>query len=205
MRQKSWASLIFKVRHLSLEVEDRTELIKEHVANFERLVLQKMGEPPPENQAEVSAASGESTLVLLVKSEPIAAAREAEVAQASDHTIPEAVRKLWKAIAKASHPDRVGADGDLGKLYRVAAAAWAERDFAGLVGVAVDLGLAIEPDEALGAALRRVVSDHERRLAEIDQMAVWCWIQAEDEERDGIVIRTSEIVAARRGVQADKT
>lgn len=214
MRQKSWASLIFKVRHLSLEVEDRTELIREHAADFERRVLSKMGVAPPENDAEGAATSGESALVLLPKSGPNheqppplegTAVGEVGGVQASEPAVPEAVRKLWKAIAKASHPDRVGSDGDLGKLYRVAAAAWAERDFAGLVGVAVELGLAIEPDEALGAALRQVVSDHERRLAEIEKMAVWCWIQADDEEREGIVSRTSEIVASRRHAQAQET
>jgi len=200
MRQKSWQSLLFKVRHLSLEVEDRQELIRENSAEFERRVLREIGDPVPAERSspeqEIASASKE-----LARSEPVGdlpPPADDQPEAAVPEGIPDAVRRLWKAVALKSHPDRVGSDGELGRLYRVASAAWTARDFAGLLGVALELGLAIEPDEALGKALAEIVSTQEKRLAELEQMAIWQWIQADPASKPDIVKRTSEIVAARR-------
>lgn len=199
MRQKSWQSLLFKVRHLSLEIEDREELIRDNSAEFERRVLREMGEAP-RSTADLEL-SGTPGLTRVSKPNP---GDEPKLSDELEHEstvkqgVPPALRRLWKAIALQSHPDRVGSDGELGRLYRIAASAWAEHDYAALVGVALELGLSIEPDESLAKALRDIVAAHERRLSDLEQMAVWQWIQAEPSDKPAIITRTSQVVASRR-------
>lgn len=199
MRQKSWQSLLFKVRHLSLEIEDREELIRDNSAEFERRVLREMGEPPRSTaDLELSGTPGLTRVSKPKPGDEPKLSNEIEQDVTAKENVPPSVRRLWKAIALQSHPDRVGSDGELGRLYRIAASAWAEHDYAALVGVALELGLSIEPDESLAKALRDIVAAHERRLSDLEQMAVWQWIHAEPSDKPAIITRTSQIVASRR-------
>lgn len=200
MRNKSWQSLLFKVRHLTLEIEDREELIRENSAEFERRVLREMGEETrPTADLEFSGPPGVTMVSKPQQSD------EPKLSDAIEHDVPvkdkvpPAVKRLWKAIALQSHPDRVGSDGELGRLYRIAASAWADHDFAALVGVALELGLYVEPDDALAKALKEIVVAHERRLADMEQTAVWQWLHAEPSDKPAIIMRTVKIVANRFG------
>lgn len=199
MRLKSWQSLLFKVRHLNLEVEDRTELIREHSAEFERRVLREMGEAaPPVPVHEDTAERG-----LAVPGEDEESSRATD-----DHEehggaeakpgLPESAKKLWRSIAIKTHPDRVGTDGELGQLYRRAAAAWNDGELAPLVGVAIELGIPIEPDPSFRQALQSLVEESERKLGDMEKMAVWRWIMAEPEDKSAIVKQTSEILSRNR-------
>lgn len=207
MRLKSWQSLLFKVRHLSLEVEDRMEQIREHSAEFERRVLNEMGEAPPV-ETKVSDA-GEQGIVpspgpmLTDHESPQNTGRTAdplsqEAKAGESPSMPESARKLWRAIALKTHPDRVGKDNELGQLYRTASAAWNDGNLAGLIGVALELGMAIEPDESFYGALRAIADQTEEKLGSLESMAVWQWLQADEEDRDEVVKRTSQIVSAKR-------
>ena len=198
LRLRSWKSLLFKVQHLSLEVEDRLELIREFTPEFERRVMREMGEAPAP-EAPIQPESDEPGLVK-AQAEPHGEAPANPDPPESDQTkkVPDSVRRLWRSIAVATHPDKVGSDGELGVLYRRASAAWSEGDYATLVGVALDLGVAIEPDESLAAALRQIAEEHERKLSNLEQMAIWQWLQASAEKKAAVVRATSDILKSRR-------
>lgn len=207
MRLKSWQSLLFKVRHLSLEVEDRMEQIREHSAEFERRVLSEMGEAPASHSESDDAQ--EHGLVpsitgrLPPQDEPQDTGRTADPFQEAKDSgggskMPESAKKLWRSIALKTHPDRVGTDGELGQLYRAASAAWNDGNLAGLIGVALELGMAIEPDESFFGALRTIAEQTEEKLGSLESMAVWQWLQADEEDRDEVVKRTSQIISAKR-------
>ena len=191
LRPKAWQALLYRVRHLALEIDDRKEVVQANSAEFLALVRREMGEP------ERAQEEGEPGLVPAGQPQrgpevPPRAGDEpggdAEPTEAAERP-PEAVRKLWRTIAVATHPDKVGSDGERGKLYRRASAAWQERNWSELVGVALELGLPIEPDESLYQALVAVRDRHEEQLDGIEETALWQWLIAETDERRSEIIR----------------
>lgn len=191
LRPKAWQALLYRVRHLALEVDDHKEVVQANSAEFLALVRREMGE------SEREPEEGEPGLVPAGQAhpgpeEPSGAGDEsggdAEHAEAAERP-PEALRKLWRAIAVATHPDKVGADDDRGKLYRRGSVAWQARDWSELVGVALELGLCIEPDESLYDALIIMRDRHEQQLSAIEQTGLWQWFVAETEQRRTEIVR----------------
>lgn len=189
------------MRHLALELDDRKELTQSSAGEFLSLVRSEMGEPekPAQEDEPGLVPAGEPTRGPEVPEdrpeEPAVEGGEPE----PEKRPPDAVRKLWRAIAVVTHPDKVGHDGDRGKLYRRASAAWQEKNWSELVGVALELGLPIEPDQALYDALLAVRNQHQDQLDNIEDTALWQWIVAESDGRKAEIVReVSEQIAARK-------
>lgn len=194
IRPKAWKALLHRVRHLALELDDRQELTETHAPEFIRLVQTDLGEPatettkpdPSEVGLVVSRAAQEGPEVPPRGRGPT---EDSPAPENDDAAPPDAARKLWRAVAVATHPDKVGSDGELGQLYRRASAAWQDRNWSELVGVGLELGLTIEPDQALYEALMTIRDKSERKLAQLEDTALWQWIVSEDEDRKTAIVR----------------
>lgn len=195
MRPKSWQSLLFKASHLNLEVEDRIEMIREHSAEFERRVLREMGESsPPIPSNDEPFERGLSRTDHNRESSQSSGGPSDSSPQETKSTLPDAAKKLWRSIAVKTHPDRVGTDSELGQLYRRAASAWNDGELGPLIGVAIELGIPVDPEPSFRQALNSLVEESERRLEDMEKMAVWRWIVAQPEDKSAIVKQTSEIL-----------
>ena len=190
LRPKAWQALLYRIRHLALEIDDRKDVVQARSSEFLALVRREVGEPEtPANEA------GEAGLVPVLAGPP---ERGPGGPQGTEDDAeggplearpPEALRKLWRAIAVLTHPDKVGSDGAYGKLYRRASSAWQDRNWSDLVGVALDLGMTLEQDEGLHGALVGVRARHEAQLKGIEETALWQWIVAETDERRAAIVR----------------
>jgi hypothetical protein len=200
MRPKSWKSLLLKARHLDLEVEDHRDLLKEHTLEFDRLVREAAGEPPPEPSPPPPEASDDPHgLVPFVEPEE-AVPNTGAPAQPPEPEIdcPEAVRKLWRAIATATHPDKTRNDPELTALYKEAAEAWSEGAFEKLIDIAVELGIPIPMDEGLVPYIQKRADRLQTEVQEIESLAIWQWIQASEKERARIIQHTARVYQHRK-------
>lgn len=199
MRTKSWKSLLLKVRHLAVEVEDRRDVLAQYLPEFDRLVRAAAGEvvePPAQPE------SNEPGLVPLKKPEepPKASGTSSEGGSYTegipdpspdDTSYPEAARKLWKAIAAATHPDKTGNDPELTEVYKRASEAWKNRQFEVLLDIAIELDIVISADENLVPYIQQRSETLSNEIQHIDRLAVWHWVNAPEEEKARIVERAA--------------
>lgn len=191
MRPKTWKSLLLKVRHLDLEVEDHQDLLKEHQAEFERLVREAAGEPV--------VASNEPDEPGLIKADPEAPPGAAPPEAAPPPDYPDVIRKLWRAIAAKTHPDKTGGDPHLTDLYKEAVDALDRAAFERLIDIALELGIQIPMDEDLVPYIQQRADALTAEVRRIEELAVWAWMQAKtDAERAKIIANVATIYKRRK-------
>ena len=194
VRPKSWKSLLRKVQHLGLELDDRSDVLNEHRQSFDRAVREAMGWPSKDSQSPDSAGLviwGDDGATVESTNAPEGDAgdslpnqdHEPDPAPTDATEVPEVMRKLWHLIASATHPDRTGNDRELAEIYKEASVAWKNREFEKLLEIAVDLGLTIEPDEVLFRIIRDRSEKLTLRVQHIENLVLWRWIQATTEEQ----------------------
>ena len=179
--KRRWKSLSFKVEHLRLEVEDREEEIKKYEQEF----LEEL------SKLEVEDIPGEESKPVIPQAEVVVkdvADDASEVASADSVSGPEEMKKLWKMIAAASHPDKTKNDPKKTELYKRAAEAWKNKSYDELYRVALELG--IDPPEASEesiAVLTGISSDLEAKLKESETSVMWMWGTTSPDKKQGII------------------
>lgn len=108
-------------------------------------------------------------------------------------------KKLWRAIAKKTHPDVAGDDEELTLLYKAAAAAWEKKNRGELLDVAAEVSIDLESPH------RRLMSDAEGRCLHYEEMIrkvkssiAWQWRHAEDDKKKVIVDLIAKSKAEKR-------
>ena len=195
MRAKSWKSLLLKVRHLTVELDDHRDVLTQCLPEFDRLVRAAAGEtvspPPPPSEAN------EPGLVPLKKPEeqpaqPPCGDGAGEIPEVSDEAdYPEVARKLWKAIAAITHPDKTGNDPKLTEVYKRAADAWKKREFEVLLDIAFELDIPVAVDANLVPYIQRRSESLVNEIQHIERLAVWHWAHASEEDRQKVVERAA--------------
>ena len=106
----------------------------------------------------------------------------------NDEEVNSHYKKLWKAIAKKTHPDVVGKDEELLALYKAAAKAWEKKNRGELLDVAAEVSIDVESPH------RRLMSDAEARCLHYEEMirkvkssVAWQWRHAEEGKKKAIV------------------
>jgi len=179
--KRRWKSLSFKVEHLRLEVEDRDETIR----NFEKEFLEELSKLDVEDVPGLESKPLNPHVEVVDNAAPL---QEEEVAASEPTTGPEDMKKLWKAIAAASHPDKTGNDPKKTELYKRAGEAWKSKSYDELYRVALELG--IDPPEATEESitiLNGITQDLEKKLKESETSVLWMWGTTSPEKRDGII------------------
>lgn len=101
---------------------------------------------------------------------------------------PEEMRKLWKSIAVATHPDKTGGDADMTETYKRASRAWEDKKYEELISIAMDLGIQTEETDDSSVVLLSMRSDQiQDRISKIESSVLWQWRQAPQDRKDAII------------------
>lgn len=177
-KKKRLRSLTHKVEHLRLEIEDRDETVKEYESEFMKAladmtdgsVPQPEPQPPPP-QATINEPPVEST-----------------VSGKKTEDLPEDIKKVWKAIALMTHPDRTKNDPEMTELYLAAARAAEEGSVDEILRIATELNIDV-PDESpvVEAKLESLAGELEEKLKNLEGSVLWQWGRSTPEVRERIM------------------
>jgi hypothetical protein len=212
MRKKRWLSSVHQVTHLRLEVEDRTDLMGEHKAEFEKLVSEELGSdyipntPEPTNDPisteliPYGDRNKETNHSEESKEEPPTANPPPQMEEdSSEDAESESLKKLWKAIALATHPDRNPNNQHYHDLYKRAHQAYQSKSYEVLLEIAVELNISLpDPDEAMVKALGLRKTSLESKLRDIDTMVLWMWINADDAKKKDLIRAAAAVYRGKR-------
>jgi len=208
--RRRWKSLVHKVEHLRLEVEDHDEILKEYEVAFVAALMLAEGVATPQDD-EASKVSADISAVVSDPNDPCpdpsASAEDKGVSEElpsaaaiDDSNRPEAMKKLWKAVAMATHPDRTGGDERLTQLYKKASNAWNLGLFEDLLDVALEVHVSLpDPDPAMLIALTARAKTLSSRVIAAEASVLWMWGNAPDEKKDSVMQMYLNMRRKRRG------
>ena len=176
--KKRWKSLSFKVQHLRLELEERDE----HLRNCETSFNEELA------RLEVEDLPGEAPQPLIGVVDVPPPQPNAETPSAEPVSGPNDLKKLWRCIAAACHPDKTNNDPRLTQLYKEAESAWRNASYDTLYRIAIELN--IEPPdqtEESMAILTGISNDLEKQIQEKEQSVLWLWGTASETDRERIL------------------
>lgn len=178
-RKRKWKSLKHKVEHLRLELEDRNEFIHEIESKFmeelSKLTDGTVEEPEtPDPTPQIIDVAGE-------------AGGDLEGASKGD-PLPEDIKKLWKAIASMTHPDKTGNDPEKTALYLAASKAVDEGAVDEIIRIALELNIDV-PEASEGAVIKleSLAHDLQKQISETENSVLWQWGSAPEEIKQGIL------------------
>lgn len=215
-KNRAWKSLLFKVSHLDLEFQDRKELMDHNKVEFDKLVCKevgidffksKYGDPDNKDLVKSEDLSNEENQAENDSSEDNPSEEESlpeEDNQVSEdenkpkEKVPDSINKLWKAIALKTHPDRNQNNEEYTSIYIDASNAYKEKSYGKLLIIALDLGIKVVEDNELIPYIKDNINSLQEKIQHIETLALWQWLNAEDEEQKNLIIKfTAEIVKKR--------
>lgn len=201
MKSKKWRRLVHKVEYLKLDLEDKEEEMRAIEAQF----ITRLSEvdpgfnsppPPPPQKDPPGEEIQEKTqhqVNVVDQTEPAKSDDKKEEPESPPPTVaaderPENMRKLWKAIALATHPDKTGGDQSKTDLYKRANRAWEERKYEELITIAIDLDIPTEEADENAATLLEARSNQiSARISQIESSVLWQWHHAPEDKKDAII------------------
>jgi len=198
MRKKRWLSSVYQVTHLRLELEDRQELLEENKSEFEKLVSDELGSDYEADAPNKPPDSNDSGLIPYQElpnqkdsqesSQNKPAEPEEENTETDIDEESESLKKLWKSIALATHPDRNPDNPHMLELYKTAHQAYKSKSFEILLEIAAELGIPLpDPDEFMAKAMELRKKKIEERLRGIETTVLWMWIGANPERKKELI------------------
>lgn len=192
---RRWKSLIHKVEHLKIELEDHRDEVKEYEVDFTAALLdaERKLSPEPEStetSTDIVAVGPESPAESSHDTEePDEEQRPAEEFPPEPEVErPESMRKLWKAVASATHPDRTGGDPELTEIYKKASKAWTAGSYEDLFEAALEARVKLpDPEPELVEMLEKRSTVITAEISKIEQSVLWMWGRAPKEKKDAIL------------------
>lgn len=171
--------MMMELEYLLMEEEYKKAVIEEHKPEF----LGKAGSPkqeePKKSPEPLPAGEGEGG-----GAEADPAAEKEGVASPY---IRDKVKKLYREIAKLTHPDKGGADVE---AYISAKKAAKEFDLISIYRICDSLGIAYSVEAEDKQALREKIDGMRSRLKSIESSFIWLYAEAKtDAEKDALVAR----------------
>lgn len=190
---RRWKSLIHKVEHLKIELEDHRDEVKEYEKDFATALREaesKLLPEEPEPEIEMS-----TEIVIDVENGTSNSDEQQEISEKIDDedlksavSRPESMKKLWKAIASATHPDRTGGDDELTEVYKKASKAWTSGSYEDLLEAALEARVKLpDPDPDLIEMLEKRSFIISSEITSIEQSVLWLWGRAPKEKKDAIL------------------
>jgi hypothetical protein len=212
--RRRWKSLVHKVEHLRLEVEDHDEVLKEYEVAFVAALMLAEGVTTPQNDQASETSTDVSAIVNDPNDpcpEPSTSANEEDTSEElpsaaaiDESNRPEAMKKLWKAVAMATHPDRTGGDERLTQLYKKASNAWNLGLFEDLLDVALEVRVSLpDPDPEMLVALTARAKNLSDRVISAEASVLWMWGNAPDEKKDSVMQMYLNMRRKRRGTASN--
>lgn len=206
-KNSAWKTLLFKVSYLDLELQDRKVLIAQNRIEFDQLVSKEVG---PDFYKKKYGEPSTNGLVLSPEESGIEETEsEASCKDASTNTInspdiiereekvPDSINKLWKLIALKTHPDRNGINEYLTQMYIEASNAYESKSYGKLLVIALELGISIPEDKEIIPYIKNNIDSLQQKINHMETLALWQWINADEDERKIIVKLTAEVLKNR--------
>lgn len=103
--------------------------------------------------------------------------------------IDKRVRKLYREIAKITHPDRID-NKKLNDLYIKATLYYNDNDIAGTYSICNELDIEYEPDDSDNQLISGKINGLKSRISFIESTLTWVWYHSADEkEKEQLVLR----------------
>lgn len=178
---RKWKSLSLKIQHLRLELEDRDEHLRKFEESFNKIVSSLILED----------IAGEPSQPLFGSQDQNVIAQEPSIKEleSTGHvTGPEEIKKLWRLIAAASHPDKTRNDPIKTQLYKQALQAWQSKSYDRLYQIALELN--IEPPECSEESisiLEEIAKDLDKQIHVKQSCVLWSWGTGTDQQKEVII------------------
>lgn len=201
---KRWRTLIKRLAYLRAEASEAVESFEESISEIETRIEEKDGKSPLQDVKdsvpgdEIPAVNVVSHLIkysgvsgsqenIGSSSTPVWEAPE-EPHKEADDEVKTNYKRLWRIVAKLTHPDAVGNNEELVTLYKAAANAY-ERDRRDeLLDVAAEVNAQLDnPHPTLFDDLSRRCVHYEQMIKKIRDSVAWQWKNAQENTKKEIV------------------
>lgn len=202
---KRWRTLIKRLAYLRAEASEAVESFEESVSEIESRIEEKDGKTTISEEKDVAksddipATNAVSHLIKFTggrgdqevcgsssvssKSSPEETRQEEESDEVKTN-----YKRLWRVIAKLTHPDAVGNNEELITLYKAAASAYERDRREELLDVASELNAQLDnPHPALFDDLSRRCVHYEQMIRKIRDSVAWQWKNAQENTKKEIV------------------
>jgi len=185
--------LLHKLGYLRLEIEVKSEELSQHEQKFNESYYSSFVEedetnieknddvsppqhvPPPVNVEEGQSASAEEKVDEFI---PVLPEEEKE---------PEDLKKIWKQIAMATHPDKTGNDPEMMEVYKKASDAYKNKRYDEIIEIALSLSIDLSfVSMDVAEILERRTAELEKKLKELQGNVLWDWASGDEAKRTKI-------------------
>jgi len=200
---KRWRTLIKRLAYLRAEAAESVESFEESVKEIEKNIEEKQDltsiERIEKDDGEIPAVSG-TAMIKFFAGKSSGGRGQTEERKAAVVTEPEAetkedsddlkshYKKLWRVIARLTHPDSVGNNEELVALYKAAAVAYEKDRRDELLDVASEINVHLDnPHPGMIADLNRRCLHYEGMIKKIRDSVAWQWKNAQEGAKKEII------------------
>jgi hypothetical protein len=192
MKNRKWKSLLHKAEYLRLDLEEKEDVLKEIESQF----VARMSEINPDvnkdgqeqTTGQTQEVSARVNVVDQSETPKTDHLPDVDCDSNKDDDRPENMKRLWKSIAMAVHPDRTGNDAHKTEIYKRAARAWEEKKYDELISIALELHVPFEESDTDSMALLETRIDQmNKRIFQLESSVLWQWHKAPQDKKDAII------------------
>lgn len=201
---KRWRTLIKRLAYLRAEASESAESFEESVSEIETRIKEKdekssgSGEKDDEKGNEVPTTNAVSYLVKFSgkqksqenseKNTETGHPPEEIQQEEGNEEVKKSYKRLWRIVARLTHPDTVGNNEELIILYKAAASAYERDRREELLDVASEVNAQLDnPHPALFDDLSRRCVHYEQMIRKIRDSVAWQWKNAQENTKKEIV------------------
>jgi hypothetical protein len=209
---KRWKTMMKRLAYLRAEAADSIESFESSVKEIEDRIKTGSGEKKEDSQeSNPPAAAPDGPAAALASKEMTLSgagadppprgrdkgkegrrspeeATEEEAAPEGEDELTTQYKKLWRAIARLTHPDVAGEDPDVEALYKAASAAHERGRREELLDVAAEVGVQMrDPHPKMLDDLNRRCVHYEEMIRKVRASIAWQWGGAEESVKAEIV------------------
>ncbi len=200
---KRWRTLIKRLAYLRAEASEAVESFEESVSEIESRIEEKEKSVvvDPNNSVEGSKIPVNETSKHMTKftgrsdeksSDTTEAKQESKIEPPSmDNSVDEVknhYKRLWRVVAKLTHPDAIGNNDELITLYKAAASAYEEDRRDELLDVAAEVNAQLEkPHPKMFEDLDKRCSHYEAMIRKVRGSVAWQWKNAQEGTKQEII------------------
>ena len=167
--------LLQEYSFLKVDDEYKQEVIAAGKEEFMKKVHEKNGSTPPPKPQTKEVGEEEEKKPKKIDPESV------------DPKVKKKVKKLYREIAKLTHPDKVDSD-ELVELYHEATVAADEFDLFTIYSICAQLNISHSLDKEDIEVLKMHITDKRKKLEDIEKSFIWLYTQAKSEgEKDDLI------------------
>lgn len=201
---KRWRTLIKRLAYLRAEASESAESFEESVNEIETRIKDGKSsnseEKSNEKSDEIPTTNAVSYLVKFSgersKQENSETSTEASIPppkeicqeEEADNEVKKNYKRLWRIVAKLTHPDTAGNNEELIILYKAAASAYERDNRNELLDVAAEVNAHLEnPHPTMFDDLNRRCVHYEQMIKKIRDSIAWQWKNSQENTKKEIV------------------